>query len=94
MRDTRVLGMFSLNGRELPGELRLSEDTIRLYLWSSSFINSNTASSTISGILSDNRLVTLIECDIPPIPDLHFVTGIGIFRRDNRTFCPVWPTAC
>ena len=82
VKDIRILGVFSLNGCEIPGELRLSDDTIRVYLWSTSFINSNSASSIISGVLSDNRHVTLIECSFSPVPSVRSSRRMTTFSVD------------
>ncbi len=69
--EKQLLGSFSVGeGPDVGGLLTLSEDGLSLFVWDTKMISPKTISSTISGVLQDNRIVTLFDC---------LQTGGGIF---------------
>ena len=76
----QLLGSFSVGeGPDVGGLLTLSEDGVSLFVWDTEMISPKTISSTISGVLQDNRIATLFDC--LPTGGETFISGRGMTSR-------------
>ena len=79
--EKQLLGSFSVGeGSDLSGLLTLSEDGVSLFVWNTNMISPKTISSTISGVLHDNRIVTLFDC-VPTGHEGTLISGRGMTSR-------------
>ena len=79
--EKQLLGSFSVGeGPDVGGLLTLSEDGVSLFVWDTKMISPKIISSTISGVLQDNRIVTLLDC-LPTGHGSTFISGRGMTSR-------------
>ena len=63
----QVMGRFTVaDGCTLNGALVFVDEAVTLNIWDTTILDPTTMSSTITGKLEDNRIVTLFDCSLPP----------------------------
>ena len=79
MQELKRLGRFAITAsRKVSGEITLSGPNSLLYLWDTEFLDPEDLSSEITGVLNDNRKVSMLNCLKPQLPGLVLSRDSGI----------------